>query len=322
MRRRTILLLGLAAATAAAGGLTWRAFSQDLAATRARTRGRSAVIQTSAGALEYGEAGAGPPALMIHGTGGGFDQGLAFAAPLAARGWRVIAPSRFGYLRTDFPDDPSSERQADVLVELLDALGIERVPVLGGSAGALSAIALAIRHPDRCSALVALVPAAYAPGRPPVRPPNPLAQAIIEHGLRSDLLFWTGIRLNEDAMFAALLATDPVLIHAANAAEQARARAILRDILPVSDRARGLLNDARLSGNPAPMALDKITAPTLAISLADDRFQTLAAAEHIANTVPGAALVRFETGGHIWVGREAEVFNAIDGFLRRVTDIR
>jgi pimeloyl-ACP methyl ester carboxylesterase len=306
----------MAATIAAAGGLTSRAFSQDVAAARARTRGRSAVIKTSTGALEYAEAGAGPPALMIHGTGGGFDQGLAFAAPLAARGWRVIAPSRFGYLRSDFPDDPSSERQAHVFVELLDTLGIERIPVLGGSAGALSAIAFAIRHPDRCSALVALVPAAYAPGRPPVRPPNPLAQAIIEHGLRSDLLFWAGMRLNEDAMFAALLATDPALIRAAGAAEQARSRAILHDILPVSDRARGLLNDARLSGSPAPMALDKITAPTLALSLADDRFQTLAAAEHIAKTVPGGKLVRFETGGHIWIGREAEVFSAIDDFLR------
>ena len=34
--------------------------------------------------MEYAIAGTGPPVLMIHGTGGGFDQGLAFAEPLVA----------------------------------------------------------------------------------------------------------------------------------------------------------------------------------------------------------------------------------------------
>ena len=32
--------------------------------------------------------------------------GLRFADALMARGLRVIAPSRFGYLRSDFPADP------------------------------------------------------------------------------------------------------------------------------------------------------------------------------------------------------------------------
>lgn len=317
MRRRTLLLGATAALTAVAGSLAWRGFSADIAAARARTKGRSQIIQTRLGALEYAISGQGPPALMVHGTGGGFDQGLNFAAPLAARGWQVIAPSRFGYLQSSFPENPSSEHQADVFVDLLDALGIDRAPILGGSAGALSAMQFAIRHPDRCSALVAIVPAAYAPGRPPVRPPNPLAQAIIEYGLRSDLLFWLGMRLNEDAMFAALLATDPAIVRAADAAEQIRAQTILRDILPVSDRARGLLNDAHLAGSPAPMALEQIRAPTLAISLADDRFQTLAAAQHIANTAPGAELITYDSGGHIWIGHNEEMFAAIDQFLRR-----
>ena len=40
-------------------------------------------------------------------------------------------PSRFGYLRSDMPNDPSSENQADVLVDLLAALKIDRLPVLG-----------------------------------------------------------------------------------------------------------------------------------------------------------------------------------------------
>jgi pimeloyl-ACP methyl ester carboxylesterase len=199
----------------------------------------------------------------------------------------------------------------------MDMLGIARAPVIGGSAGALSAIQFAIRHPDRCSALVALVPATYAPDHPPMRP-NALGAAVMEYGLKSDFLFWAGAQVAEGTMISTLLATDKELFRAASLEEQARARRILREILPVSARARGLLNDARLAGTPTPMALEAIKAPTLAISLEDDRFETLAAAKHIAQSVPGAKLVTYPTGGHIYIGREIEIFRQIDSFLQTV----
>ena len=85
MRRRRFLILGLVGAGAAlAGGAAWRSFSTEIAEARARTRGRSEVFESRFGAMEYAIAGTGPPVLMIHGTGGGFDQGLAFAEPLVA----------------------------------------------------------------------------------------------------------------------------------------------------------------------------------------------------------------------------------------------
>ena len=314
LSRRAFIALGLSAV--AGGGYAWSRFAADLAAARKRVATGSLVVDTRSGAMEYATAGEGPPLLMIHGTGGGFDQGLRFGRGLAAAGWRVIAPSRFGYLRSAMPEDASPEAQADAFVDLLDSLGIERVPVVGGSAGALSAIAFAIRHPDRCAALVALVPATYAPDRSLAPPPGALTGFIIERGLRSDALYWLGLVAAEGAMTGALLATDPALVAAASVEEQARAHAILWDILPVSARSEGLLADARLSGNPAPMALASITVPTLAISLEDDRFDTVAAARYIAAEVPGATLVTWPTGGHIWVGHDADVTAAIDGFLR------
>ena len=54
------------------------------------------------------------------------------------------------------------------------------------------------------------------------------------------------------------------------------------------------------------MALDSIRVPTLSIS-EDDRFYTIAAARHIAAEVPGAKLVTWPTGGHIYVGHDAYV---------------
>jgi pimeloyl-ACP methyl ester carboxylesterase len=316
--RRGALWLGGTATVLAAGSVAvGRAFSADLARARERLAGRSQIARSRFGPIEYAVAGKGPPVLMVHGTGGGFDQGLSFTERLVARGYRIIAPSRFGYLRSAMPDDPSSDNQADALVDLLDALGIDKVPVLGGSAGALSAIAFAIRHPDRCSALGALVPATFVPNRAPVRP-SAIGAAIMEYGLKSDFLFWSGLKLAPSSLTAALLATDPTVVEQANSAERARVRRILWEIFPVSARAQGLLNDAKLAGEPAPQALEKIQAPTLAISLEDDRFGTFEAAKHIATTVPGARLVSWPVGGHVWVGHDEAMFAAVDTFLRDV----
>ncbi len=314
MNRRTALALGLAAAAVTMLPVA-SSYRHDIAQAKRSLQIPTHSTQTRFGRCQWAKAGAGPPALMLHGTGGGFDQGLLFCRRLAAAGWRILAPSRFGYPGTAMPPDPSAANQADALADLLDALGIERLPVMGGSAGAIPAIEFAIRHPDRCSALVALVPAAYAPGRPPMRP-NALGAAIMRYGLRSDFLFWAGMKLAQDTMYETLLATDPGLIHLAPPEEQERAWEILHTILPVSARADGLLNDASQAGSPRPQALDRITAPTLAIACEDDRFLTHDAALHITASVPGAELLSFPTGGHIWIGHDAEVFTRIDQFLR------
>ena len=208
MRRATALAL---AALLCSGAFGWFAFNRDIGAAKRRTEGRSDMLSTSFGQLEYAASGTGPPLLMIHGTGGGFDQGLTFTEGLVRRGYRVIAPSRFGYLRSDFPDDPSSERQADAFAEMLDKLGIDRLAVAGGSAGALSAVQFALRHPDRCSALILIVPAANVRGTDPVEMTG-LQEFLVREMTTSDLLFWAGVKLRRDQMIATLLATDPALV--------------------------------------------------------------------------------------------------------------
>lgn len=323
LTRRMVLGLGLAGAAAAAGGaVAISAFASALTQARARIAEiPSATAATRFGTIEYADVGEGIPVLMIHGTGGGFDQGLHFANRLLGRGYRLVAPSRFGYLRSDFPAEPTPANQADAFVDLLDALGLDRVAVIGGSAGALSALELAIRHPDRVAALVPLVPATHTPDRPPARPWSAPQTWIAEGVLGSDFPFWLAMTAAPGVMTRTLLATDPALVASASAEEQARVARILSGILPVSERARGLLADARYAGNPAPMALEAIAAPTLAISLEDDLFLTADAARHIAGTVPGARLLLYPGGGHVWVGRDAELFDAIDGFLKEFGEL-
>ena len=126
----------------------WR-FDDDMQRARARAAQGSVLMATRCGPIEYQETGTGVPLLAAHGSGGGHDQGMAFAAGLASYGIRVIAMSRFGYLRTPMPADASAAAQADAHVCLLDALGIAKAAVMGGSAGAPSALQMAIRHPNR-----------------------------------------------------------------------------------------------------------------------------------------------------------------------------
>ena len=111
-------------------------FARDLSAARAHLVGRSKTIETSFGTLEYAVMGAGTPMLVVHGAEGGFDQGIDVTGVLAGRGYQIIAPSRFGYLRSPMPSNATTATQADAYAQLLDRLGIDKVVVVGISAGA------------------------------------------------------------------------------------------------------------------------------------------------------------------------------------------
>jgi pimeloyl-ACP methyl ester carboxylesterase len=87
------------------------------------------------------------------------------------------------------PADGSPQAQADAHACLLDALGISRAAVVGGSAGAPSSMQFCLRHPRRCSALVLLVPAAFAP-EITMGAPSAAAGLAIRAMLRSDFSFW------------------------------------------------------------------------------------------------------------------------------------
>lgn len=316
LTRRQLLGMGLVAGTAVAGGTLLRAaYQADLAAARARITSGSRIVSTVAGLIEVGESDGDRPVLMIHGTGGGFDQGLRFADALLARGLHVIAPSRFGYLRSDFPADPSLAEQADALAALLDHLGIDRIAVAGGSAGALSASQFALRHPDRCAGLVRLVPAANVRDRDPVEF-TPLQAWLVRRLLSSDLLFWLAEQTMPRWLIGTLLATDPALLDRVTPAERERAFVVLHELLPISARVRGLLNDGQQAGRPARMDFRQIAMPTLVVSTEDDRFGTAQTARDIATQLPNARLVIFPDGGHLWLGRDESVADEVQRFVR------
>ena len=311
-RVRSALVVFALAWVGAALLIGWQ-FNRDMQRARDHAAQGSVLMQTRCGPIEYQEAGTGVPLLAVHGSGGGHDQGMAFAGKLAQQGIRVIAMSRFGYLRTPMPADASAAAQADAHVCLLDALGIRKAAVMGGSAGAPSALQMAIRHPDRVSALVLLVPLAYKPptqadSAPPL---PPWVEKTMMRLIGSDFLFWAALHVARDQVIKVVLATPPDLLTHATAQERVRIDAMLDNILPVSLRAEGLRSDTAASKHLAPSPLQSIRLPTLVISARDDRYGTYASAQYTAGLIAGAKFIGFDEGGHTWVGHDDEVRAAI-----------
>ena len=296
-------------------------YRRDVSGAYHRISTGSQIAQTRCGPVEYAVAGDGPPVLVVHGAGGGFDQGLDLGASLARAGFRVVAPSRFGYLRTPLPADASAAAQADAHACLLDALGIARAAVLGVSAGGPSALQLALRHPDRTAAMVLLVPGVYAPRSGPSEAgPARMSRStafVFDAVLRSDFMFWAGSKVARKTFVRSILGTPPEVAAGAPVDEQARLQTMLEHILPIRPRRLGLLNDAAVISSQTRSDLEKIAVPTLAISTADDLYGTFAGARYTAEHVPGARFIGYPSGGHMLVGHDDETAAHVAAFLKQ-----
>jgi pimeloyl-ACP methyl ester carboxylesterase len=119
--------------------------------------------QINAGLLNVGYAEVGPtdgPAvILLHGWPYDIHSFVEVAPPLAAQGYRVIIPYVRGYGSTQFlsPDTPRNGQQAAVavdVIDLMDALKIEKATLAGFDWGARSANIVAALWPERCKALV------------------------------------------------------------------------------------------------------------------------------------------------------------------------
>jgi 2-hydroxy-6-oxonona-2,4-dienedioate hydrolase len=286
MSRTASFLLVASVAVLAASVLVLVSYNDEISRARADVSRGAQIATTTAGPIEYADRGAGIPLLSIHGVGGGYDQGLANVADLVGEGFRVIAPSRFGYLGTPIPSDTSPAAQADAHAALLAELKVDKAIVVGISAGARSAAELALRHPDEVTALVLIVPGTYAPARPvsvDASRGSKFAFWLVNAG--ADFAWWA-IEKIAPSVLIRFIGVRPELVAASPKAEQDRVMQIVRSIEPLSRRFTGINIDSNPDLHRLP--LEDIGAPTLIISARDDLFNTLPAAELTAGHIPGA----------------------------------
>jgi 2-hydroxy-6-oxonona-2,4-dienedioate hydrolase len=298
-----LLAITAGGAAGAIGARTYQAFSRDLRAARDQACSGSRVVETACGPIECVREGEGPPVLVLHGILGGHDQGLLLTAGLAGDGFQVVAPSRFGYLRSPLPADASAAAQADAYAGLLDELRIRRAAVVAFSAGAPSALQFARRHLDRCSALV-LVSAAV-PRRTASIPTGWHAVAM-KALLNSEFLLWLLFTRARRAAPAIVGVPHTTARRRLTAEDRAFVADLWRLCLPVRPRRPGTLNDLLILSADHTLPYERIAAPTLVVHAVDDRLASFEAAQDIATRIPGAQFVAIERGGHLMLGHREQ----------------
>src|SRR5215204_6058991 len=307
-----LLVVGLVVFVA----LTYPRFREDVQPNRERLLSESDVVSTEEfGDIEYLVQGEGLPVLLVHGAGGGYDQGLLIADNYVGDGHRFIAPSRFGYLRSSIPEDGSPAAQADAYAALLDTLGVERVGVVAFSDGGPSGLQFALRHPERCADLVMISAKSHT------APPDTLLQGLVfESVFRSDYLFWLITEYARPFMLTMFGVSGDVQ-------EQipARPRQLASEVVdsmnPISLREGGIYHDRdTLTVLPEDeFRLEQITVPTLVVHSVDDGLQPYSHAENTASRVPDAELLSYEQGGHLLLLQLDEVREKVATFHERHT---
>lgn len=299
----------------AAGVLGIRSYHQyrgDLAEAERRIKDQAQTLETKAGRIVYNTSGTGPPVLVIHGAGGGFDQALHVAQNFGDS-FQWVAPCRFGYLGSDLPDDASPQAQADAYAALLEALGIERAPVIGMSAGGPSAIQFALRHPERCSGLVLIAAVSRAMIDVIANPET--VEKIFDWSLSSDWPVWLGVQLAIHKIRPPLGVPAEVM-RQIDAREESWVQTLLAYQFPVQPRRAGLLNDFATIIRLEIFPLEQVQTPTLVIHAQDDGLVSIRHARFSARHIPQARLVELSSGGHLLLGQRARLRAEVGKFLQ------
>ena len=136
-----------------------------------------------------------PAVILLHGFGASLHTWEAWATGLAADGQRVIRFDLPGHGLS--PPDPSGDytdaRSRQLLLALMDQLGVARASLVGHSIGGGIAWAFAAEHPERVNKLVLVSPDGFAsPGFDYGKAPEvPMSFQLMRHALPKPLLRMT-----------------------------------------------------------------------------------------------------------------------------------
>jgi pimeloyl-ACP methyl ester carboxylesterase len=271
-------------------------------------------VETAFGRIEYLDRGEGPVVLVIHGITQAADGGLRdLAEELVPDRYRLLVPSRFGYLGSEMPADATVEMQADAFAELMDTVGIGDAIVLAGSAGSTSALHLAVRHAERVRALVLIsanVPGVHqSKGMPP--------KAVFKWIFGNDLMLWAMI-----TYLPGLMATLSQVLFVPKgvdliAGDQEKFSRAMDNVLVGKRRVNGEVFDAYVS-NPDVNRIDlsKVLVPTLVVHARDDPGPPYASAVQMTRQIRHSRLVTVETGGHLMLGDHADAIQTVASFIQ------
>jgi pimeloyl-ACP methyl ester carboxylesterase len=307
--KKAFMPLPASGAVFSADTLSIKQYQEELSTARDRILEESQVVDTAQGPIEYSTAGKGLPVLFVHGAVGGHDMGLLFAR-LIGDDFFWICPSRFGYLRTPIPPDASFEAQADAYAALLDYLQIEKAAVVGLSIGGPSALLFALRHPNRCAAMV------LQSAITKTTPKRPISDWFYNALFRSDFIYWAVSHTVKNFLIKKF-GVNPAILKSLSRDERKWVEEALHIFHPASKRYPGIRNDQKATISDKQYDLDRINLPTLILHALDDRMVDCDFAAYAHAHIRGSELVTFPSGGHFVVGIQQQCREAIAGFLKK-----
>ncbi len=264
-------------------------------------------IDLPKGKVHYTDAGQGPVILHSHGSPSGADVGPIFLKHLVNKGYRVLTPSRPGFLGTDLSMGPSIEDQADFFKDFLDGMGIEKAFIHAWSAGGPPAIAFAHKYPERCQGLILYCAVSHTWVHKITR---------FEKMIMSDKGIWCLYSLGsifKESMrkkSAQELGCDYDYIK-----RDPEAIALLDKFLtmtaPPALRNPGSFNDIDNYSKMGDLPLEEIRVPTLVVFSPSDNQLPVTNGDLPAEKIPGADYLRFTHGGHMpMIDKEAGLVEA------------
>lgn len=263
------------------------------------------IIQTRLGPVEYARLGTGHPVVVLHGTPGGIDAAELMARFLPHDRFAPILLSRPGYLGTPLGENRTIDQQADLVIALLDALGIQRAGVLSWSGGGPCGFRLAVRYPEPITGLVTLagVSRAYqvrkttlsdrlmfgtSAGHWLLRVLSTHRPGDIVTGTMSSESSLTGQELKDRV---ASIMADPDKLQ------------FVLDLGPTasttSERRAGYDNDLAQFAAIDTLELPQITVPTLVVQGSADTDLAPADSDYAVEAIPGARLITLDGGSHL-----------------------
>ncbi len=250
-----------------------------------RLQEESRIGETTLGPIEYHVTGSGPAVLILHGSPGGYDMGVAFSQLIDSPNFTYISVSRPGYLRTPLTSGQTPETQADLYAALLDKLDIKQATVIGVSGGGPSALQFALRYPERCIKLVMVSGVTQHYSEDEIKQSMPPLERVTRQ------------------IYDKIVSFEPLLYLALPLARLQPTRpgsdGLLKSVAMYDLRKTGYANDMEQFASISTYPLEDIAAPTFAIhGMADDEVP-FADAELLAEKVPTIKLLAIPGGGHL-----------------------
>lgn len=262
----------------------------------------SRTIEVPSGTIHYHEAGPADaaPIVLLHGSGPGATAWSNYKdnLPALARRFRVLAPDQTGWGKSS-PVTFEDRDHVQLLVELLDAWGIQRTAVVGNSMGGGTALRFAALHPDRVSHVITMGAGAAGPN---IHTPAGLTEGLrILREAYVDPSPETMRRLVEVMTFAPGFATDELVKE-----RSANAR---RGQVHLDNFIAGMAKGRRFQASAEQLA--GIQAPTMIIHGRDDRVVPLEGSLRLVSLIKNARAVILNQCGH-WAQLEhADEFNRL-----------